>query len=261
MPENEEYKDLQLNCQKLLAVAYAMSSLCDKSMDALEKAISLKPDDMSVYNNLSVCLLEPEHWQDAEKALRYAIKLAPHRFEPRYNLSRILLLQKRFAEAESELRECLRLGGKTWEVYYTFGSLQLQRNNVKEAVSMYTEAHRLHPGDPMIMNNLAYTLLELNEKPEEALDLAQRAVRANPASAAFHDTLGWAYFKTGKYPEAERELVLASQRSPETADIFEHLGYLYEKQGKTTDAISNWEKALSLTGDEETRKPFAGKIE
>jgi tetratricopeptide (TPR) repeat protein len=260
MPENEDYRDLQLSCQRLLAVAYGMSSRCEESMDAFEKAIKLNPDDMSLYNNLSNCLLRPGHWQDAEKALRYAIKLAPQRFEPKYNLSRILLLQKRFTEAESELRECLRLGGKTWEVYYTFGSLQLQRKNLKEAASMYAEAHRLRPSDALIMNALGYTLLELNEDLEEALDLAQRAVKIDPASAAFHDTLGWAYFKTGKYAEAERELVLASRKSPGTAAIFEHLGDLYEKQGRTADAISNWKNALSLADDKEMRSRLQEKL-
>jgi predicted negative regulator of RcsB-dependent stress response len=53
---------------------------------------------------------------------------------------------------------------------------------------------------------------------------------------------------------------LASQRSPGTADIFEHLGYVYEKQGKTTYAISNWKKALSLGSDEEMKSRLQNKL-
>jgi tetratricopeptide (TPR) repeat protein len=259
-PETEGFEELLFNCQSLLAAAYGMSSRCDKAIDALEKAISLKPDDMGVYNNLSVCLKDSGHLQDAEKAVRYAVGLQPDRWEPRYNLSLVLLQERRFTEAESELRECLRLGARDWKVYLNFGRLQFQQKNLKEAASMYTQAHQLQPADPMIMNDLAYALSELNEKPEEALDLAQRAVRSNPASAAFRDTLGWAYFKIGKYPEAEKELLLASQSSPGHAEILEHLGYVYEKEGKTADAISNWKRALSLTSDEETKSRLQAKL-
>ena len=125
---------------------------------------------------------------------------------------------------------------------------------------MHRQALQLKPGDPMIMNDLGYTLLEHNENLEEALNLAQRAVKANPSSAAFRDTLGWAYFKSGKYPEAERELVLASQGAPSVADVFEHLGDLYEKQGKIAQAISNWRKALSLAAEGEMRDRLQAKL-
>ena len=260
-PETEGYRELRFHSQHLLAAAYGMSSRCDKAMDAFEKAINLKPDDMGVYNDLSICLKESGNLQDAEKAVRYAVKLQPDRWEPRYNLSLVLLQERRFPEAESELSECLRLGARDWKVYLNFGRLRFQQKNLKEAASMYTQAFQLRPADPMIMNELAYALSELNERPEEALDLAKRAVMANPASAAFRDTLGWAYFKIGKYSEAERELLLAGQSNPGREEILEHLGYVYEKEGKTADAISNWKAALSLTSDQETKSRLQAKLD
>jgi tetratricopeptide (TPR) repeat protein len=259
--DDEGYKELRFNCENILAAAYGMTARCDKAMDAFEKAIGLRPDDMSVYNNLSICLKDSGHLQDAERAIRYAIGLEPDRWEPRYNLSLVLLERRQFTEAEAELRNCLRLGGKDWRVYLNFGRLLLEQNRLKEAASMYTQAHQLQPANPMIMNDLAFTLAELDERQAEALDLAQRAVRANPASAAFLDTLGWAYFRYGKYPEAEKELLLALQKSPGQAEIFEHLGYVYEKEGETAEAISSWKKAFSLTNDEEMKGRLRGKLE
>ena len=125
---------------------------------------------------------------------------------------------------------------------------------------MYRQTLRYGPANAGIMNNLGYVLLELDENPEEALDLARRAVTMNPSSAAFRDTLGWAYLKNGRYAEAEKELVSASRGIPESADIFEHLGDLYEKQGRTADAVSNWTKALSLAGDEEMKARLQEKL-
>jgi tetratricopeptide (TPR) repeat protein len=259
-PETDGYEEIRFRCQHFLATAYAITSRCDKAWNAFEKAISLRPDDMGIYNNLSICLKEAGHMQDAEKAVRYSVKLAPDQLPPRYNLSLILLEQGRFAEAETELNECLRLGGKDWKVYLNFGRMRLQQRRLKEAASMLTQAHQLQPADPMIDNDLSYTLSELGERSAEALELAQRAVRANPDSAAFRDTLGWAYFKSGKYPEAEKEFLLARRSSPGQPEILEHLGYVYEKEGKTADAISQWKQALSLTRDEEMKSRLKAKL-
>jgi tetratricopeptide (TPR) repeat protein len=258
--ETDGYEDIRFICLHDLAVAYGRTSRCDKAWDAFEKAISLRPDDMSIYNNLAICLKEAGHLQDAERAVRYSVKLAPDQWPARYNLSLILLDQGRFPEAETELNECLRLGGKDWKVYLNYGRMRLQQRRLKEAAAMLTQAHELQPADPMIDNDLSYTLSELGERPAEALELAQRAIRASPDSVAFRDTLGWAYFKSGKYPEAEKELLLARRSSPGQPEILEHLGCVYEKEGKTADAIAIWKQAISLARDEEMKNRLEDRL-
>ena len=69
-PDNEGFKELRFHCYAQLATAYGMSSRCEQSIDAFGKAISIKPDDIDVYNNLSICLKESGSLPDAERALR-----------------------------------------------------------------------------------------------------------------------------------------------------------------------------------------------
>jgi len=102
------------------------------------------------------------------------------------------------------------------------------------------------PNNATALNNLGYFLVERNEKLPEALALIQRAVRVEPANSSFLDSLGWAYFKLGKLDEAERHLTDAAKRNTSSATIQEHLGDLYERQGKLALARTTWQKALAL---------------
>jgi tetratricopeptide (TPR) repeat protein len=110
------------------------------------------------------------------------------------------------------------------------------------------------PGNPIALNNLGYFLLERNERFDEALKLIQQAIRIDPTSPSYLDSLGWAYFKLGKFDEAEKHLKNAARRNPD-ATIFEHLGDVYQKQNKMDLAKTNWQKALNLaTGADEINR-------
>lgn len=102
------------------------------------------------------------------------------------------------------------------------------------------------PNNATALNNLGYFLIERNEKLPEALALIQGAVRAEPSNSSYLDSLGWAYFKLGKLEEAERHLTEAAKRDTSSPTIQEHLGDLYERQGKNSLARAAWQKALTL---------------
>ena len=78
----------------------------------------------------------------------------------------------------------------------------------------------------------------------EATDLIKRALLEEPGSAAYKDSLGWAYFKQDKLPEAEEMLRQASTRESHDPTILSHLGDLYAKMGKDSLAEAQWQKSL-----------------
>jgi tetratricopeptide (TPR) repeat protein len=116
------------------------------------------------------------------------------------------------------------------------------------------------PNNATALNNLGYFLVERNERLTEALQLIQRAVRANPTNSSFQDSLGWAYFKLGKMDEAERHLTEAARRNNTSATIQEHLGDLYQQRGKLEMARSAWQKALSLVVEAQDTARLKAKI-
>jgi tetratricopeptide (TPR) repeat protein len=82
-------------------------------------------------------------------------------------------------------------------------------------------------------------------KLEEALGLIKKAVELEPSNGAYLDSLGWAYYRLGKYDQAEEQLVKASQRIGTDPTVHDHLGDVYQKTGRLKLAVAHWERAVA----------------
>jgi len=101
------------------------------------------------------------------------------------------------------------------------------------------------PQNAMTLNYLGYMLADRGIKLDEALGYIKKAVELDPSSGAYLDSLGWAYFKMGKYELAEENLIKASQRINTDPTVQDHLGDLYQKTGRLKLAAAHWERALN----------------
>jgi tetratricopeptide (TPR) repeat protein len=81
-------------------------------------------------------------------------------------------------------------------------------------------------------------------------------VDLDPANSAYLDSLGWAYFRLGKYEQAEDSLTKASQHMGADPTVQEHLGDLYQKTGRLKLAVTHWERAI-----EEWNKTVAAEVD
>ena len=118
--------------------------------------------------------------------------------------------------------------------------------------------------DPAELNSAAYELAETGVHLEQALRYSQDAVRevetgtskislesltladirSMPALASDWDTLGWVQYQMGHLDIAEKYLS-AGWKLGGTAVIANHLGQVYEKEGKNHDAAVAYANALS----------------
>jgi tetratricopeptide (TPR) repeat protein len=129
----------------------------------------------------------------------------------------------------------------------TLGSLALALDGLKrfsESDSLYELALKLEPNNHLILNNYGYSLAERGLQLERALQMAKIAVESQPENPSYLDTLGWVYFKLGKFIEAEPYIVKAVNSGEASAVVLEHLGDTYSKLGVKDKAIEWWKKAL-----------------
>ncbi len=96
----------------------------------------------------------------------------------------------------------------------------------------------------MALNYLGYMLADQNTKLDEAFAYIKRAIDIDPTNGAYLDSIGWAYFRLGKYELAEENLVKASQKINTDPTVHDHLGDLYQKTGRLKLAATHWERAL-----------------
>jgi len=117
----------------------------------------------------------------------------------------------------------------------------------------------------MILNNAAYALADSKANLELARQYAEDAltrldersvndtaaedtgVRVTYELSLLWDTLGWIYFQSGETSRSE-SFVRAAWLLGQHPVVGEHLGEIYEKQGKNKDAAHTYELALAAQG-------------
>jgi tetratricopeptide (TPR) repeat protein len=183
------------------------------------------PDDREVYVTLANMYNRLKRWQEADAALDKAEQLATKQ-EDKDNIEFLraaaLERQKKYDEAEATFRKIL--SG--------------------------------NPDNATVLNYLGYMLADHGTKLDDALAMIKKAVDLEPANGAYLDSLGWAYFKLGKFDLAEDNLTKASQHMGADPTVQEHLGDLYQKTGRLKLAAAHWERAL-----EEWNKTVAPEVD
>src|SRR5207302_6498624 len=123
-------------------------------------------------------------------------------------------------------------------------SLERQKK-YEQAEEVFRKILVTNPNNPAVLNYLGYMFADRGTRLDEALTLIKKAVDMDPANGAYLDSLGWAYFKLGKYDMAEENLVKAAQRTKSDPTVQDHLGDLYQKTGRLKLAAAHWERAIN----------------
>ena len=105
-------------------------------------------------------------------------------------------------------RRCLRQGGRSalkiptstnWNIFYQRGIAYERLKEWPKAEPNFRKALELFPNQPQVMNYLGYSWVDMNMNLEEGLDMIRKAVDLRPSDGYIVDSLGWAYFRLGKY--------------------------------------------------------------
>ena len=155
---------------------------------------------------------------------------------------------RRWPEAEEALDKAEQLSAKDDDkegVYYLRGANYERQKKYDQAEEVFRKILASDPQSAPTLNYLGYMLADRGVKLEEALGFIKKAVDIDPADGAYLDSLGWAYFRLGKFDLAEENLVKASQHIGADATVQDHLGDLYQKTGRLKLAAAHWERALN----------------
>lgn len=126
------------------------------------------------------------------------------------------------------------------------------------AEKAFRRAIELDPKRPGSLNNLAYIALQTHGDYDAALDLAERAVQAEPSSAANVDTLATVYGKLGERDLAKGDAAKAKEHFTSSAKNWAikarlamdpwamyNAGVSYDSAGATASAIEAYRSALT----------------
>ena len=194
------------------ASVLAETGKLDTAVDDVKKLLDGK-DDRDTLISLAQLYEKAKRYDDMARQLDAADKLSKNdddRETIAFMRCAMLEKQKKFEQSEAEFRKVLKF----------------------------------NPSSAAAMNYLGYMLADRNERLNEALDLIQKAIEQEPHNSAYLDSLGWVYYRLGRYDEAERSLKRSLERSSRDPTVHDHLGDVYAKQGKLKDAVTQWQLSL-----------------
>ncbi|MBI5031002.1 MAG: tetratricopeptide repeat protein [Chloroflexi bacterium] len=223
-----------------------------------QAAQKIAPDDPRVHrglgnsyyhsSNLALAVSEYEQW----------VKLSPKDASARILLGLAYVEVQRTPSAIEQLQKATALATCSADAYVTLGSIYYQQNNYAQAIDAYTAATVVDPknANAFYMAGILHYLQDQFDPATKALETAV-ALQADYTQA--HFALGSAYYLQGAYQKAATARETLVQLAPNVSYYHESLAYAYEHLGRLDAAASEYQKALALEENAQTRT-FLGTV-
>lgn len=170
-----------------------------------------------------------------------------------------------FEAAESTYSNVIELLGDPqpphWFTWFVRGVAFHRQEEWPAAEADFRQALALAPDRAVVLNYLGYSLVERNEKLDEALAMIQRAATVEPDAGHIIDSLGWVYYRMGRYADALEAMERATNLLPTNAEVNDHLGDVYWVLGRRAEARFQWRRSLSFDPDTEREIRIRAKLE
>ena len=205
---------------------------------------------------------------DAIAHLESLMKQRPDDVEVVMALGNVQRSRKKFAEAAETYDKAIKLIGQPerghWILYFYRGTSYERAKQwdkarpTKKALELVPEA----AGRPGAGDELSRLFLGRPEhEHRRGLQDAHKAVELAPRDGMIIDSLGWAYFRMGRYDDAARELEKAVELKPGDPTINDHLGDAYWKVGRKVEAKFQWDHAKTSDPEHEELVKILKKID
>jgi tetratricopeptide (TPR) repeat protein len=208
---------------------------------------------------------EQEKIDEAAAEFKRLAAERPERSDALVELGNLMRSHERFPEAVEAYDQALQRIGtpdrRHWTLLYYRGVALQRSDQWPRAEADFLKALELEPDQPHVLNYLAYTWVERGENFDSALEMLRKAVSLRPEDGYIVDSLGWVYYRLGRYEEAVGELERAIELRPNDPVINDHLGDAYWRVGRRHEARYQWQRALSFKPEADQVAPIQAKLQ
>jgi len=174
---------------------------------------------------LGLCYTKLKNYEKALVSLEQVVTSEQHIlrvYQCRMMLAYIYVITKRIKMAEYELHKLQSSGLESPLLYNTLAYAAWAQKRHKSAIDLYEKTLEIDSANATAMNSMGYILADTGLDIMRALRLCKKAVDHRPQSAAYLDSLGWAYYKSGEVVEARTWLRRALDIAPNEEEIKRH---------------------------------------
>ena len=239
-----------------------------KKPDLAIKAYERVPASSALARNaeiqMAVDLDALDRTDEAKKRLEHVIAEHPKDTEAIIELGNIQRGRKDFAACGDTYTKAIDTIPKpeksNWVMFYFRGICFERSHQWPAAEADMKKALELYPDQPLVQNYLGYSWVDQGAHMDQGMDMIRKAVEQRPDDGYIVNSLGWAYFKTGNYDEAVKNLERAVELKPEDPTINDHLGDAYWRVGRTLEAHFQWSHAKDLKPEPEDLPKIEAKL-
>lgn len=262
----------QESAYEILGELYKEAKQYDKALEQYEQSLRLKPNNPIVYQELTKLLLSGQ----VRRPLRAVEVLteARRRFpdipifgewlghalsQAKKHQEAMTVFEQTLNEARLNQEELLRNG----QFYFDYGAAAEAAGFPEKAAELFRQTLAVATDPDLIAetcNYLGYMWIDRNENLTEGEAFVRRALELQPENPAFLDSLGWCFYRTGKYDKALAHLLQAAAgMKREDTTVFEHIGDTYLKLENTAQALAYWDRAVAVEAVTDAEKERIAK--
>ncbi len=182
----------------------------DAAYQHLSLALTLEPRLSAARRPRLIALIRLQRWAEVEAEADRILADSLGDVQTRLFRGHARRLQKKFKEAIVDYDEALRVSPESPTLYQARSICHAALGNQEQAKADRTAAERFAPNSPTAQNNEAWRLATAmppaRRDPIKALELIERAMRAEPENATFLNTLGVVQYRNGLYRQARETL-------------------------------------------------------
>jgi tetratricopeptide (TPR) repeat protein len=253
---------------KQIAGIYMRTERFKEAIPHLQSALAITKGSATEYGALGRMMIESKEFEVSVTFLTEAAYLFPESPDFPFLLTFSLGGLERWEEAIEQFKAAIALSKDAQPqllnegFYFRYAAAHERIGNFKEAEELFRKTMELITrNDPngenveftaTVYNYLGYMWIENDMNIDEAGELIKIAADLQPGSGAIADSLGWFYFKKGKFEQARDELLRAESLLEEMdAVILDHIAQAFYQLGDQQKAIEYMEKAVELDSQKE----------
>ena len=248
-----------------LADLYEQLKQPDKAIEVYETVPDTSPLKRNAEVQLAVNLDATDKYKEARAHLDKMIAADPKDIEAIVALGKIQQARKMFSECAATYSKAIALIPQptkgNWALFYFRGVCNERSKDWPAAEADLKKALELNPDQPHVLNYLGYSWVDQGINLDQGVEMIRKAAKLRPDDGPIVDSLGWAYYRLGRYDEAVVQLERAIELMPQDPVINDHLGDAYWKVGRRLEAGFQWAHARDLKPEPDDLTKIVQKID
>lgn len=220
------------------------------------KMIQIDPKDHKAYNNLGFLYASSSEAtkEKLKKALEYcekACELLPDELNYQDSLAWAYYINGDAETAIKMYNDILKSSPEHIDSLTHLSSIYLNNSDNENAFVLLKKILEIKPDDASALNNIAYTLAELDKDLSYALECAQKAVSLDNKNDFYIDTLAWVHYKLNNFELALKYQLQTVEQKPKMIIYKKHLAEIYFCMNKYDESEQQLLQILYLKPNDE----------